>query len=51
MEAVQRDEDYQCDECDFTGVKSQELKRLWRLFTGDEEYQSDKCNFAEVINK
>ena len=26
MEAVHRDEDYQCEECDFTAVKREELK-------------------------
>ena len=51
MEAVHRDGDYQCDECDFAAVKREELNSHEEVVQKDGDFHCDKCNFAAVINK
>ena len=41
VEAVHRDGDYQCDECDFAAVKREELKSHVGAVHRDEDYQCD----------
>ena len=43
--------DYQCDECDFAAVRTEELKSHVKTVHRDGDYQCDEYNFAAVINK
>ena len=43
--------DYQCDQCNFVAVKTEELKSHVEAVHRDGYYQCDKWNFAAVINK
>ena len=48
MEAVHRNGYYQCNECDFTAVKMEELKSHVDAVHRDGAYQCDKCDFAAM---
>ena len=41
VEAVQRDGDYQCDECDFAAVQGEELKSHVEVVQKDGDYHCD----------
>ena len=48
MEAVHRDEAFQCDECDFAAIKREELKSHAETVHSNVAYQCDECDFAAV---